>query len=126
MSTILTDDEYNYSFDADICAQCKGNCCIGESGYIWITTAEIKRLCMHLGLTVDEVQEKYLTKLRYKYTINEKKLGPNNYACIFFDTDKRKCSVYEARPVQCRTFPFWDYFKTHREELFEECPAIID
>jgi Fe-S-cluster containining protein len=27
-----------------------------------------------------------------------------NYDCIFW---KNGCSVYEARPLQCRTFPFW-------------------
>jgi Fe-S-cluster containining protein len=30
---------------------------------------------------------------------------PVNYDCVFLK-DKR-CSVYEARPVQCRTFPWW-------------------
>ncbi len=126
MSTILTNEEFDYSFDAETCSKCEGKCCIGESGYIWITTAEIKRLSMHLGITMEELQSNYLTKIRYKYTINEKLLGVNNYACIFFDTEKKQCSVYEARPTQCRTFPFWDYFKTHRAELFEECPAIVD
>jgi Fe-S-cluster containining protein len=28
--------------------------------------------------------------------------------CVFFDAQKRKCSVYEARPLQCRTWPFWE------------------
>jgi Fe-S-cluster containining protein len=28
------------------------------------------------------------------------------------------------RPEQCRRFPFWEYFKTHREQLVRECPGI--
>jgi Fe-S-cluster containining protein len=27
-----------------------------------------------------------------------------NYDCVFW---KDGCSVYEARPLQCRTYPFW-------------------
>ena len=28
--------------------------------------------------------------------------------CIFLDPQKRNCMVYDARPIQCRTWPFWD------------------
>ena len=28
--------------------------------------------------------------------------------CPFLDTATNRCTVYQARPVQCRTFPFWD------------------
>ncbi|GHV16682.1 zinc/iron-chelating domain-containing protein [Spirochaetia bacterium] len=28
----------------------------------------------------------------------------SNYDCIFWDSG---CSVYEKRPIQCITFPFW-------------------
>jgi len=29
----------------------------------------------------------------------------SNFDCIFW---KDGCTVYRARPLQCRTFPFWD------------------
>ena len=31
-----------------------------------------------------------------------------NGDCIFFDREIKGCKVYEERPVQCRTWPFWD------------------
>ena len=31
-----------------------------------------------------------------------------NGDCVFFDGQTRKCTVYEVRPRQCRTWPFWD------------------
>lgn len=34
--------------------------------------------------------------------------------------------IYEVRPTQCRTFPFWDYFKTRVDELKLECPGVVD
>jgi Fe-S-cluster containining protein len=122
----LENKEYPYKFDASVCSQCEGNCCIGESGYIWINSSEIEKLANHLNLEVDQLVEKYLTKVGYKYTINEQKLSETNYACIFFDLEKKQCSIYEARPTQCRTFPFWDYFKNRINEVKDECPAIID
>ncbi|MEA2050798.1 MAG: YkgJ family cysteine cluster protein [Campylobacterota bacterium] len=123
---MLEHKEYNYKFDETICSSCDGNCCIGESGYIWINKEEILRLSKHLNITIEELKMKYLFKLGYQYSINEKQISKNNYACIFFDMDKKQCSIYEARPKQCRTFPFWDYFKNKIEEVKKECPAIVD
>ena len=33
---------FGYSFDPSKCSVCKGKCCIGESGYIWISKSEIE------------------------------------------------------------------------------------
>ena len=123
---ILEHKDYAYKFDATKCSECAGNCCIGESGFIWITIDEIEKLANHLKIPVKEVFENYLVKYDYKFSIKERKLGENNYACIFFDLEKKQCSIYEARPSQCRTFPFWEYFKNNIEEVKEECPAIIE
>ena len=122
---ILEHKDYEYKFDANKCATCEGNCCIGESGYIWITNAEIEVLAQHLGITIEALALNSLRKVGYKYSINEVKLSANNYACKFFDLDKKQCSIYEARPKQCRTFPFWEYFKNNINEVKEECPAIL-
>lgn len=124
MSNLLKQKDYNYSFDPEVCSQCDGNCCIGESGYIWINKVEIDNLAKHLDMNVDELTKKYLNKISYKYSIKEIKLSESNYACAFFDLDKKQCSIYESRPMQCRTFPFWEYFKNNEKEVFEECPAI--
>ena len=115
---------FNYAFDPNGCNSCAGNCCIGESGYIWISAQEIQILALHLKISVEDLKFRYLNKIGYKYSIKEIQLGHNNYACCFFDLDKKQCSIYEARPVQCRTFPFWDYFKENEEEVYKECPAI--
>jgi hypothetical protein len=46
-------------------------------------------------------------------------------SCVFFA--EGKCSVYSARPAQCRTFPFW--LKNLRSEeawnrAAQKCPGI--
>jgi len=124
MSSLVTKEGFNYAFDESECSKCEGNCCIGESGYIWINPNEMKTLSELLNITVEELKDNYVNKISYKYSIKEKKLSKNNYACVFFDTTLKQCSVYEARPKQCRTFPFWDYFKENEKEVCEECPAI--
>lgn len=115
---------FNYAFDPKACESCGGNCCIGESGYIWINKSEIENLAKHLNISVEELGMNYLMKAGYKYSLKEVKLAQDNYACVFFDLDKKQCSIYEARPSQCKTFPFWDYFKKNEQEVYDECPAI--
>jgi len=122
---MITHKDYNFKFDENKCATCEGNCCIGESGYIWITMQEIDTLAKHLNISTNECFEKYLLKYGYKFSIKEKQISKNNYACVFFDLEKKQCGIYEARPTQCRTFPFWEHFKENIEELEQECPAII-
>ena len=121
---IIKKEGFDFAFDPNGCDTCAGNCCIGESGYIWINKSEIENLAIHLDMNIDEVGFNYLRKVGYKYSLKERQLAKDNYACVFFDLEKKCCSIYEARPTQCRTFPFWDYFKENKEEVFKECPAI--
>lgn len=121
---IIKKENFDFAFDVSACDSCAGNCCIGESGYIWINKSEIETLANHLHMSVEDLANKYLFKVGYKFSIKEKQLDKNNYACAFFDLEKKCCSIYEARPIQCRTFPFWDYFKQNKEEVIKECPGI--
>jgi len=125
MSNIIKQDGYSYSFDASACNTCQGRCCTGESGYIYVTKSEIEKIAELLGLDVREFVSKYLFKKMYKYSIKEIEYN-NSFECIFYDRESNGCKIYEARPTQCRTFPFWDYYKTRVEELKLECPGIIE
>lgn len=121
---IIKKEGFDFAFDPSGCDTCAGNCCIGDSGYIWINKNEIENLANHLNISIEELGLNYLRKVGYKYSLKERQLAKDNYACVFFDLEKKCCSIYEARPTQCRTFPFWDYFKENKEEVFKECPAI--
>lgn len=123
---IVVNKDYPFKFDSTKCATCEGNCCIGESGYIWITVDEIEKLSNYLNISVDKLFKDYLVKYGYRFSIKEKKLSENNYACIFFDTNIKRCTIYDVRPNQCKTFPFWEHFKTNIQEVKNECPAILD
>lgn len=125
MSDLIKKAGFSYSFNPDACSTCKGKCCTGESGYIYVTQDEIFKIAELLNLGVHDFVKEYLFKANYKYSIKERKFG-ESHECVFYDRDSNGCTIYEARPNQCKTFPFWDYFKTRVEELKLECPGIID
>ncbi len=125
-NNIISKDGYNYKFNPSACATCGGACCIGESGYIWVNYQEIKKMAQFLELTIEEFATMYLRKVKHRYSIIERKIATDNYACIFFDNSIKQCKIYPVRPTQCRSFPFWEIFKNDIEEVKKECPGILD
>ncbi len=85
------------------CSQC-GDCCTGAPGYVWVNREEITALAATVGLEVAEFEERYVRTVGIRKTLDEHANGD----CVFFDGKTRKCTVYEARPRQCRTWPFWE------------------
>jgi len=125
MRDIVTKEGYPYGFMPEACYSCGGRCCTGESGYIYVNKNEMERIASFLEISIDELKEKYLYKKGYKFSIKEIKYQ-DSFECIFYDRENNGCKIYMARPIQCRTFPFWEYYKTRVEELKQECPGIID
>lgn len=119
----IENPNYNYGFNPDACALCKGNCCIGESGYIWLTPKEAKEIAQFLDSSYESFMEKYIFKSGYRMSIQERAYE-GGMACAFFDLKMRRCTIYPVRPSQCRSFPFWDYFKDKIDEVELECPGI--
>jgi Fe-S-cluster containining protein len=85
------------------CTGC-GDCCTGAPGYVWVTQAEIDALARRLGMDVAAFERKYVREVGVRRTLRERR----NYDCVFLDAETRKCTVYEDRPRQCRTWPFWN------------------
>ena len=122
---MMTQPSYPYRFDPSACAACGGRCCTGESGNIFVSPAEIRALAAHLRIDENDFRQTYLEKRGYRFSLKERIVGVS-HDCIFFDRKLGGCAVYEARPAQCRTFPFWDYYKTRVAELKQECPGVYD
>ncbi len=86
------------------CTQC-GDCCTGAPGYVWVNNEEIAALAREIGATdLEAFEEQYVRKVGVRKSLRE---FPNG-DCVFFDGQKRRCTVYGARPRQCRSWPFWD------------------
>lgn len=125
MLPIMKKEGFSYAFDPNACSTCQGKCCTGESGYIYVTKKEVEEICKLLEMSVKDFVSQYLFKKGYKYSIKEIKYN-DSFECIFYDRESNGCKIYQARPTQCRTFPFWDYYKNRVGELKQECIGIIE
>jgi uncharacterized protein len=86
------------------CSGC-GDCCTGAPGFVWVNDAEIAALAKATGFhDVSDFEAKYVRKVGVRKSLVEFANGD----CVFFDNGSRRCNVYEQRPRQCRTWPFWD------------------
>lgn len=106
--------------------QCQGSgkCCTshGEYGFVFLTKEDRERMAQHLGLTLAAFTRKYCQRSNGFFHLKEDGKNPD---CLFLK-DKR-CSIYEARPVQCRTWPFWPDVmnaKTWKKEVVTFCPGV--
>jgi Fe-S-cluster containining protein len=87
-------------FECTVC----GKCCTthGEYAYVYVDDDEVLDLARFLELSPREFRRKYT----FVDEDGWRQLAFSGDRCIFLDESGR-CDVYEARPVQCRTFPFW-------------------
>lgn len=85
------------------CSGC-GDCCTGAPGFVWVNKAEIAALAEETDMEVDAFEATYVRPVGIRKSLVEFANGD----CIFFDGATRKCTVYNARPRQCKTWPFWD------------------
>lgn len=115
-------------FDGGVRFRCLGpecgECCSGKHGpgAVWLGREDTERLAAHLSLTLKEFRRSYTRRLRSRTSLRERA----NFDCIFYRPDVG-CSVYEARPLQCRTYPFWSRILASRvtwDNEAEQCPGI--
>lgn len=87
-----------------------GACCISRDGYgyVYLTGADIVRLAAHFEVSPDWLKLEWLDydQDAEQYCLPEKNTNKSDsIPCVFLE--QSKCTVYEARPTQCRTWPFW-------------------
>jgi len=123
---IIEEEGYNYKFDSSACVACGGHCCTGESGYIWVKYQDISNIASFLNMDIEDFTLNNIKKVKHRYSLIERyREEENDFACIFFDDIKKQCSIYPVRPLQCRTFPFWEQFKCNKDEVKKECIGIL-
>ncbi|KAA0211224.1 YkgJ family cysteine cluster protein [bacterium] len=115
-------------FEGGVHFRCKGpecgDCCSGKRGpgAVWVNLTEMQQLADVMKLTLDQFTRRYVRRMGRGYSLIERA----NNDCIFYLPEKG-CAVYEARPTQCRTYPFWGRIMAARETWEQEarqCPGI--
>ncbi len=83
------------------CQQC-GSCC-RISGLVWVSPKEIRIISKHMEISEEEFRRLCLIKVGSGFSIGEAKDG----SCLMLDSATKRCKIYEVRPEQCSSFPFW-------------------
>ena len=107
------------------CARCS-HCCTTEPGYVYLSSEDLKLLLDFTKLPKDEFISQFCRWVGYYdgtevLCLKEKK----NYDCILWG--EGGCTAYSARPVQCRTYPFWTNVLKSASSWNQEksdCPGI--
>ncbi|MEO1008077.1 MAG: YkgJ family cysteine cluster protein [Planctomycetota bacterium] len=91
------------------CTMC-GNCCTGAPGVVDLDEDEADALADHLGMDRSRFDAGYTKFVDGRRSLTER-LTAFGYDCVFLDRTtipgRAVCGVYDHRPSQCRTWPFW-------------------
>ncbi len=100
-----------------------GKCCTvhGDHAYVFLTRDEERRIAEGLGLTLRQFRRRHT----YRPFAGGRSLRFPDGRCTFLRG--RQCSIYEARPQQCRTWPFWEENldpQVWQDDVASFCPGV--
>lgn len=96
------------------------NCC-DQSGFVYLTEADVTRAAQFVGMTQRSFEARYLYRTKNLRRFRK----PKDRQCPFLE--ESGCSIHPAKPTQCRTFPFWPELVESRREwsrVAKYCPGI--
>jgi uncharacterized protein len=110
------------------CSKCPGYCC--SHPRIAVSAHDIARLARHFGLSITTARQRftyhYQTKEADEQLLRHQRDHIYKSVCRFFDTEARRCTVYEARPNVCRRYPYgkvcgyYGFLKFEREHQADD------
>ena len=103
------------------CTGC-GACCTGSPGYVWVSPSEVDALAKRLEISPEDFVKKYTRRIGNRLSLKE---HATTFDCVFLKGNQ--CQVYEDRPEQCRTFPWWPENLSSKgawQEAAERCEGI--
>jgi uncharacterized protein len=106
------------------CTQCS-KCCRFEPGFVFLSFNDLDRLTKYFNISRTDFTNQYCRKIDMGDSTRLSLIEKSNFDCIFWSNGG--CSIYEARPLQCRSYPFWKPFLINQEAWENEsksCPGI--
>ena len=100
------------------CSKCPGYCC--SYPIIPLNKRDVQRLADHFGLSFTKAKKKFTVPREDEdFTMRRKADVHFGKICQFFDTEKRGCTIYKARPGICRSYPsgrcgYYDFLSSER------------
>jgi Fe-S-cluster containining protein len=86
------------------CARCS-RCCRHDPGFVFLSNQDLERILEGLSIDREAFIERYCVWVPTEGGSNLSLAERPDYDCIFWR--EGGCRIYDFRPVQCRSFPFW-------------------
>jgi Fe-S-cluster containining protein len=93
------------------CQRC-ARCCSGGAGFVWVEPHEIDDMAAVLAMEPGAFRERYVRSAidprsgEARLSLREDGRGEGGRCALLVGASE--CSVYAARPVHCRNYPYWD------------------
>jgi Fe-S-cluster containining protein len=92
-----------------------------------VTEKEMAGMAEFLKISFEDFVKKYTRNIEGRFSLKEvpSLSNPSDFDCIFLKD--KKCTLYNVRPVQCQTFPWWPQnlnSPLEWEETARECEGI--
>ena len=106
------------------CKRCSA-CCRHEPGFVYLSETDLSKLCSKFNMEKEDFIASYCRFV--PSDCGEKVLcllEKADFDCILWDGG---CTAYDARPVQCSTYPFWTRVLSSKRTWILEaasCPGI--
>ncbi len=115
--------DFPYQFSNNACKTCRGKCCRGIAGYVWVSREELEKMAGIKKMDPTEFSKQFVRQVQGRLSLQERVFNSEHFCC-FFDPYDWQCTIYQSRPKQCKTFPFWNQFKNEPQKLILECPGV--
>ena len=108
------------------CKRCS-SCCRYDAGFVYLSENDIEKLIAELEMDRESfigLYCRWVDNWNGNKTISLRE--KSNKDCIFWE-ELKGCIVYEARPLQCKLFPFWKsilFSKDNWKMAAEGCPGM--
>ncbi len=117
----------NCFYEKGLRFECQGcnYCCSSEPGYVFLSEEDIQKMSKGLGMDRQSFIDTYCRIVDMGAFKMISLLEKDNYDCIFLY--EHGCKVYENRPRQCSTYPFWAHVLEDKQSWDEEaklCPGM--
>ncbi len=107
--------------------ECQNGCCkcciCGTGMYVFLSELEIVDIAHELGIDPVLFRNVFTRPYGGGRALTSTSVGE----CVLLDVTTGKCGVYNARPTQCRTYPFWTevvHSKSAWKQEMKRCPGI--
>lgn len=100
------------------CSKCPAYCCSYDR--VEVTKRDLLRIANHFGISYKQAERRYTKASPVGIILRHKKDHIFRKVCEFLDTEKRQCTIYDARPGLCRGYPggprcgYYDFLASER------------